>query len=144
MIKSIISAASFVAVFSTCAIAQTQADIQKLEDTFTEAFNKENASTLASMFTEDAYLLPNNGDFIQGRAAIELFWQNNVKLVKGLKLTTTYVQTLGSDAALEIGRSINSINSQEVEGKYVILWRKAGASWKIAVDTFNRTKPPLK
>jgi ketosteroid isomerase-like protein len=96
------------------------------------------------MFTEDAYLLPNNGDFIQGRAAIELFWQNNVKLVKSLKLTTTYVQSLGSDAALEIGRSSNSINSQEVEGKYVILWRKAGASWKIAVDTFNRTKPPLK
>jgi uncharacterized protein (TIGR02246 family) len=144
MIKSAISAAAFVGMFSTSAIAQTQADIQKLEETFTEAFNKEDVSRLADMFTEDAYLLPNNGDFIQGRAAIELFWQNNVKVVKSLKLTTVYVQSLGGDTALEIGRSINTINSQEVEGKYVILWRKAGAKWKIAVDTFNRTKPPLK
>ena len=96
------------------------------------------------MFIEDAYLLPNNGDLIQGRAAIKSFWENNVKMVKHLKLTTKNVQSLKGDAALEIGTSTNTTNGQQIEGKYVILWRKAGSKWKIAVDIFNRTKPPLK
>jgi len=80
------------------------------------------------MFIEDAYLLPNNGDLIQGRAAIMSFWENNVKTVRNLKLTTVNVQSLGGDAVLEIARSVNSTNSQEVEGKYVILWHKTGAN----------------
>jgi uncharacterized protein (TIGR02246 family) len=143
MTKSAICAATFVGLFCTSAIAQTQADFQELEDTFTAAFNKEDVSTIADMFAEDSYLLPNNGDFIQGRAAIRSFWENNVKIVKYLKLTTTNVQSFG-DAALEIGRSTNTTNGQQIEGKYVILWRKAGSNWKIAVDIFNRTKPPLK
>lgn len=144
MIKLVICAATFVGLFSTAAIAQTEAEFQQLEDTFTAAFNKEDVSTIADMFAEDSYLLPNNGDFIQGRAAIRLFWENNVKMVKHLKLTTKNVQSLKGDAVLEIGTSTNTTNGQQIEGKYVILWRKADSKWKIAVDIFNRTKPPLK
>jgi uncharacterized protein (TIGR02246 family) len=141
MIKSAVSAAAFIVLFSTSAMAQTHPEIQKLEDTFTDAFNRGDVYTVTKMFTEDAYLLPNNGDLIQGRVAIKSFWENNVKAVKNLKLTTVNVQSLGGDAVLEIGKSMNSTNSQEIEGKYVILWHKTGANWKIAVDIFNRTTP---
>ena len=116
MTKSAICAATFVGLFSTSAIAQTEAEFQQLEDTFTAAFNKEDVSTIADMFAENSYLLPNNGDFIQGRAAIRSFWESNVKTVKHLKLTTKNVQSLKSDAALEIGTSSNTTNGQRIEG----------------------------
>ena len=52
MTKSAICAATFVGLFSTSAIAQTEAEFQQLEDTFTAAFNKEDVSTIADMFAE--------------------------------------------------------------------------------------------
>ncbi len=57
------------------ALAQTAATIQKLDDAWSDAFNKGDAAAIAAMYAEDAYLLPPGHDMVKGRAAIEGFWK---------------------------------------------------------------------
>ena len=141
MIKSAVSAAAFIALFSTSAMAQTTRRFRSLK-TRLQMHSIERTCTRCPKCSQRTPIsCQTTGTSLQGRAAIKSFWENNVKTVKNLKLTTVNVQSLGGDAVLEIGRSVNSTNSQEVEGKYVILWHKTGANWKIAVDMFNRTRP---
>jgi hypothetical protein len=58
-------------------------------------------------------------------------------------MTTEHVQAFGSDAALEMGSYSEKLKSPpRVEnGKYIILWRKVGAEWKIAIDIWNANAP---
>src|SRR3712207_8474554 len=51
--------------------AQDKAAIEKLNSAFESAFNKGDAASVASMYTEDAYLLPPQAHRMQGRTAIE-------------------------------------------------------------------------
>ena len=51
---------------------KTLADVNK---TFSKGFRKGDASITASVYTEDAVILPPNADRIHGRKAIEEFWK---------------------------------------------------------------------
>ncbi len=57
------------------AFAQDKATIVKLNDAWAAAFNKGDASAVAAMYTEDAFVLPPGTEMVKGRAAIEAFWR---------------------------------------------------------------------
>lgn len=123
--------------------AQDKATIDKLNDAFAAAFNKGDAATVATMYVEDAYLLPPEANLMQGRSAIEQFWKAASEQVQDLKLTTIDVKPLGSEAAREIGSfslKTKGQPQQEVTGKYVVVWQKVGTDWKLATDIWNSNK----
>ena len=125
------------------ALAQNKATIEKLNDVWTAAFNKGDAAAVATLYTEDAYVLPPGSAMVKGRPAIEAFWRQATQQMTDAKLTTVDVLPLGRSAAREIGTvtlKTKSQPAQEIVGKYVVLWRKVGRDWKLATDTWNTDK----
>jgi uncharacterized protein (TIGR02246 family) len=139
-----------IALFAGCLIlvaapasAQDKATIVKLNDAWAAAFNKGDASAVAAMYTEDAFVLPPGAEMVKGRAAIEAFWRQAAQQMGDAKLTTVDVLPLGPRAAREIGTvSLKSKSQppQEITAKYAVVWRKVGGKWKLATDIWNTSK----
>ena len=113
---------------------------------FIEAFNKGDAAAVANMYTMDARVLPPNGDMVEGRANIQKFWQGAMSAgLKLVSLETVHVETQGN-IAVEVGRYTSTVpgaggTTTTDKGKYVVVWKRQGRSWKLAVDTFNTSMP---
>jgi uncharacterized protein (TIGR02246 family) len=123
--------------------AQDKTTIQNLNDQFTRAFNTGDIAAVAAHYTENAVVLPSGAEMVMGRNAILTFWKAASEQMGDFKLTVVDVKPLGSDAAREIGTfSLRTKGSQpkEVAGKYVVVWEKVGADWKIATDIWNTNK----
>jgi uncharacterized protein (TIGR02246 family) len=139
-----------IALFAGCLIlvaapasAQDKATIVKLNDAWAAAFNKGDASAVAAMYTEDAFVLPPGAEMVKGRAAIEAFWRQAAQQMGDAKFTTVDVLALGPRAAREIGTvSLKSKSQppQEITAKYAVVWRKVGGKWKLATDIWNTSK----
>ena len=128
---------------SAPAVAQSKAAIEKLNDVWTAAFNKGDATAVAALYTEDAYVLPPGAEMVKGRAAIEAFWRQAAQQMGDAKLTTVDVLPLGPEAAREVGTVTLKTKTQppqEAVGRYVVVWRKAGGDWKLATDIGNTNK----
>ena len=125
------------------AMAQSVADIQKLDDAWAVAFNKGDVKAVALMYAEDAYVLPDKGEMAHGRAAIEAFLKGATQQIGDIALKAVDVQPLGPDAAREIGTFTLKTKSQppqDVSGKYAVVWRKIGGNWLLATDIWNSNK----
>lgn len=125
------------------ALAQTAATIQKLDDAWSDAFNRGDAAAVAAMYAEDAYLLPPGHDMVKGHAAIEAFWKGAAQQLGNGKLVVIDVTPLGPRAAREIGTfsfETKAQPPQPVLGKYVVVWRKIGNRWLLATDIWNMNK----
>ncbi len=78
----------------------------------------------------------------EGRAAIQAVWQGAIQAgVEHLSVKALQVDQFGN-AAREIGQfSLDQPNAQKqtehVEGKYVVLWRRIGGGWKLDTDIWN-------
>lgn len=96
-------------LFSTPALAQTKAAIQKLNDQWAAAFNKGDAAAVAAMYTTDAYVLPAGAPMVTGRPAIEKLWQGAMQQMSDVKVMTLDVKTLGGNAARERQDLSNSL-----------------------------------
>lgn len=122
-------------------------EIEAANARFEQEFAKGDASALARMYTETATVLPPESDLVTGRDAIQTFWQGAIQSgVKNLSVKTIQVEELGTAAAKEIGRfSLDAPGPQnqmmKVEGKYVVVWRKVGADWKLDADIWNTNAP---
>jgi uncharacterized protein (TIGR02246 family) len=137
---------ALVAAFCVAAapgLAQDKATIQKLSDSFAQAFNTSDFAAMGNMYTHDAYLMPPQADFVRGRDDIRKFWKTAGEQLGDLKLTTLDVKSLGSEAAREIGTftlKTKGQQQQEVVGKYVVVWQMDGGDWKLATDIWNTNK----
>ncbi len=141
--RRIMLAAVCLEVLTWPAGAQDKATIDKLNEQFAAAFNKGDSAAVAAMYTEDAVLLPPGADMVKGRENIRAFWAKMAEQVQDVKLTTMDVKPLGPEAAREIGTfSLKTKGAQpeEVSGKYVVVWQKAGSDWKLATDIWNSNK----
>ena len=125
------------------ALAQSKATIEKLNEAWCAAFNKGDAAALAAMYTDDATVLPQGGPMIKGATAIKDLWAGEVKTLGDATLTTVELHTMGEVMAYEIGLATAKTKAsppQEVAGKYLVVWKRSGTSWKIAADIFNFDK----
>ena len=123
--------------------AQDKATIDKLNESFIAALQKGDMMAIGQMYMEDAYLLPSGAEMVKGRAAIQAFWTKAAEGIADFKLSTLDVKPLGSDAAREVGTFTlkgKGQQSQEVTGKYVVVWQKVGSEWKLATDIWNSDK----
>lgn len=122
-------------------------EIEKVNMRFEQAFNRGDAAAVAQMYTENATVLPPDSDMMTGHDSIQTFWQGaHESGIKNLSLKSIRVDELGGDAAKEIVRfSLEAPGARgqmnKVDGKYVVVWRKAGSDWKIETDIWNTNKP---
>jgi len=131
-------------LLTTPALAQTTAQIQKLNDQWMAAFNKGDAAAVAAMYTIDAYVLPDGKEMVKGRSAIEALWKQQMAGATVEKITTLDVKPLGANAAREIGTATMKTKDQppqDVVIKYAVVWQKEGGQWKLLQDIWNMNKP---
>ena len=117
--------------------------IQAADGEFMAAFKAGDAEVLASLYTQDGMLLPPNSDFVSGTAAIQAVWQAVMDAgVAEAKLTVEEAQGL-DDTAWEVGRYAlyDSAGASIDEGKYIVVWKRTEAGWRLHRDIWNSSRP---
>ncbi|MDQ1558552.1 MAG: hypothetical protein QOD32_1612 [Pyrinomonadaceae bacterium] len=123
--------------------------IEKTNLKFAEIFGRGDAAGIAALYTADARLMPPDAPALSGTEAITAFWQGAMKMgIKAATLETIDVETSGGDLATEIGRftlgmEVPGGGGERVEqsGKYIVLWKNDGGTWKIHADIWNADAP---
>lgn len=106
---------------------------------YVEASNQGDADALASLYADDAVLLPPDHEPVRGRAAIGDFWRQGTD--EGLEVTTLTVEVDG-DLGYLVGRYHLPATDEEPadSGKYVMcLKRQRDGAWKVTADIWNRS-----
>jgi uncharacterized protein (TIGR02246 family) len=106
---------------------------------YVDASNQGDAAALASLYADDAMLLPPDHEPIKGRAAIGAFWQQGTD--EGLEVTNLDLEVDGNLGYL-VGRYHLPPTDEEPadSGKYVMcLKRQRDGSWKLTADIWNRS-----
>ena len=106
---------------------------------YVDASNQGDADALASLYADDAMLLPPDHEPVRGRAAIGDFWRQGTD--EGLEVTTLTVEVQG-DLGYLVGRYHLPATDEEPadSGKYVMcLKRQRDGAWKLTADIWNRS-----
>jgi uncharacterized protein (TIGR02246 family) len=120
-----------------------KAEIEAVNAKWLEFFNKGDFAGVASLYTEDATALPPGSSMVTGREAIGAMWKNIAGQASDPQITTLDVKSLGPSAAREIGTyslRMKDLPSQELTGKYLVVWEKVEGDWKLAADIWNDGK----
>ena len=108
---------------------------------FVAALNAGDGATVASFYSEDAALFPPGGERIDGRSAIQTFWQGAID--SGMKIDDLHAIEVDSrgDIAGEVGVFILSVPGDsgpvKVPGKYIVIWKRSGHTWQLHRDIWN-------
>ena len=138
-----------VVFFAGCTAQKTESttsartSIDAANHQFMDAFARGDAAGIATLYAEDGQLLPPGNQPVQGRTAIEKLWRGLLSLpVKGFQLTTVELIAHDEDA-VEVGRyAIIGNDGRELDsGKYIVLWKRSAAGWKLYRDIWNSNAP---
>ena len=113
---------------------------------FLEAFGRGDAAGAAAVYTEDAAILPPNGETMVGRANIQGFWQGALDMgLVGATLETVELETYPG-GAVEVGKYTLSVAGGQVvdSGKYIVVWKQERGAWKWHRDIWNSSLPAPK
>lgn len=124
-------------------IAQKDAsvEIMKANDNFMNLFNAGDADKFVTVYTEDARLLPPNGEVVTGRNNIKTFWEGMMKA--GIKpvLKTVSAQRYGKTVIEEGTVAIHAGDKVVDNVKYMVIWKKVKGVWKMHQDIWNSNNP---
>ena len=140
--KTVFLAIPMLVLAASAQARDLKAEIDAANAKFVAAVNNGDAAGVAQLYTEKATALPPGEPMAKGRPAIQALWQGAIQSgLKNMSLQALQVDQFGN-AAREIGQfSLDAPNPQKqmthVEGKYVVLWRRAGSGWKLDTDIWN-------
>lgn len=118
--------------------------IAAANETFMATFGRGDAAGMAALYTTDGQVLPPNGDFVTGPAAIQSFWQALMDMgFKAAKMEIAEVEDHG-DTAVEVSTyTLEGEGGQVLDrGKYIVIWKHQDGQWKLHRDIFNSSMPP--
>lgn len=110
------------------------------------AASRSDGPGVAALYTAAGQLLPAESDFVSGTQAIGQYWQAVFNSgVKGASLTTVEVEGHGNTAN-EVGTyELRGADGEVLDhGKYVVIWKKEGAAWKLHRDIWTTSVVPPK
>jgi uncharacterized protein (TIGR02246 family) len=109
------------------------------------AFNAKDAAKIASLYAEDAVVMPPDRPIVKGRANIEAHWKGEIQQGgTNVKLNPVESAISGSQA-FEVGTMTMTLpGGQTDRGKYVAILKRVGNEWKIAYDIYNSDASPPK
>ena len=111
---------------------------------FESLFAQGDTAGIANFYTDNGMLLPTGSDCIQGKQAIEAFWQETINMgIKNAKLDILEIEQ-HDDTAIELGQyTLSSADDQVIDqGKYVVIWKYENGSWKLHRDIWNTSLAP--
>jgi uncharacterized protein (TIGR02246 family) len=109
--------------------------LQQVAGAFARAYGAGDARSLASLFTDDAELIDENGGRLIGRPAIEGVFGSTFHQRPGatFAFAPTSIRFLGPDAAQEEGRTNITIGDEPpLMHRYVALYVKQAGRWQIS------------
>jgi len=122
-------------------------EIDKTNAQFAEAFKRRDIAAMGEVYTNDAKVLPPNGETVTGKEAIKTFWQGGLNMgMQGATLKTVELEIL-DNTAIEIGAYTLDIGlpdggTMTDRGKFVVIWKKQpDGTWKWHIDIFNSNLP---
>lgn len=118
--------------------------IETANERFMHAFERADAARLASLYTEDAQLLPPGGETAHGWEAIRAFWQAAMDSgISAAQLEIAEVEDHG-DTVIEVSRYTLLGAGEQVldQGKYIVIWKQERGQWKLHRDIFNSNGHP--
>lgn len=143
---SLVAGMATSALASTVHAAEPRAAIEAADKQWEAAVSKGDAAAIAALYTATAQLLPSNSEAVSGTAAIQKFWQGFLDSgIVGAKLRTLEVEAHG-DSAHEVGEyEVSGQDGKMLDrGKYVVIWKRVGTSWKLHRDIWTSSQPPGK
>lgn len=104
---------------------------------------RQDAAGLAGLYTSGGCVMPTNSDIVSGADSIQAFWQGVFAMgIRGAVLETIDLDE-HRDTVIETGRYTLKADGDAVadQGKYLVVWKKEGGSWKLHKDIFNTSQP---
>jgi uncharacterized protein (TIGR02246 family) len=122
-----------------------KAALRQNDETFATSANSKNFAAAATLYSDDASLLPPNGPAVQGREQIRKWMSDNPPL-SDFKTEPVDIDGRGDLAYVRGNYSLTmtppGAAAVHDRGKFVEIWRKqADGSWKIRWDIFNSDLP---
>ena len=111
---------------------------------FMAAFARQDAAAVAELYTENAKLLPPNSNILEGRAAIQAFWQ----AVMGMGIASAQLEIQEVDAVGDTAVEVSLFTLYTADGtvadygKYIVVWKRVKGQWFLHRDIFNTSQPP--
>lgn len=115
------------------------AEIQAMNVQFEATYNAGDALGLGGLYTADAILLPPGSPEVSGAEARVAFWQAVMDSgLASIDLIEDEVFGMG-DTAIDRGQLIafDADGNQIATGKYIVVWKKDGDTWKLHRDIWN-------
>ena len=123
--------------------AEPSSEIGAANHRFMEAFGRGDAASVAQLYTSGAQLLPANSDVVAGTSAIQSFWQGVMDMgIQEVILETRELEAR-DETANEVGRyTLKTAGGQLADnGKYLVIWKRDGGSWKVHRDIWTTSQP---
>lgn len=121
--------------------------IRELDRQWVERVGAGDIDWVVGLYTADGRLMAPNAPAAEGREAVRDGWEH-LLAIPGVSLTFEPAEVdISGDGrmAYEVGRYHMSFESPDGpvtdQGKFVLVWRKVGDQWKVAVDIFNSDLP---
>jgi ketosteroid isomerase-like protein len=126
-------------------LSNARSSIQAANAKFGELIQKGDSASAASSYTQDGWILPPNSEIVKGND-IAAFWGSFIRMgVKDIKLEledlTGNADQLAETGVYEIYGAENKLLDK---GKYVVVWKPEGGTWKMHRDIFNTSMPAAK
>jgi len=157
MRRLLVSAALTLGIAFSPALAQANsasdaavaAKVEQLIADYVQAYNRHDAAALAAFYASDGLFVSVTGTPVEGRDAIEKFWETIFKRIGDVNETvkTTEIHALG-DGAWAIGeysaRRKGQVGPPEIKGHWSAVYVPEGGAWKIRLlsGSPNVAPPP--
>jgi len=120
-------------VLASCADGNEESAILQKTKSYEEIYNKGDAKALSLLWAEDAeYVIPDTGEIIKGRAAIQKQFETEFQDQKNAHITlkTYSVAFPKENQAIELGTAIVTADGKEVDKtSYRALYEKQNGDW---------------
>jgi uncharacterized protein (TIGR02246 family) len=117
-----------------------EAGIAEADAAFAAAWDAGDGAAMAALYTDDAIVLPPGGEAVEGREAIEAFWQGFIESLAGSQVALETIEVRSGDGvAIEVGSwAITGADGEHVDhGKYIVAWKYVDGVWRLHRDIFN-------
>jgi ketosteroid isomerase-like protein len=130
------------------------APLKAVADAYVKAVLAADVKAVVALYTEDAVEMPPDEPLVKGRAALEAMYKKEftemaAKKMKIAKFTLTHLETVAhGDMGHDIGTFSQTVTAEggakpmNETGKYVVLLKQQGGTWKVAYAIYNRDAAP--
>jgi len=123
--------------------SQIRKSLEEVNATYSEAIQEGNLAGVIAGYTDDATMVPPDGEPIKGKQAIEQYYRTLFQMGMKEAVLTTIEVGGGGGTVYEIGKTrvrIQPEGQQAIQdsSKYLVIWkRQADGTWKVHVDIWN-------